>query len=151
MPGYNFSIQCIDHEIQVNPSFVIPKLYTNPEVEQVVVLLLLGHDILKSSSIFIGKIQVKTKWLLGQAWLPEVEQVVVLLLLGHDILKSSGIFIGKIQVKTKWLLGQAWLHLHTQYSIFCRIAKQFRLMDWWCPSVCLSVRLSVNILVNLCV
>ena len=25
-----------------------------------------------------------------------------------------------------------------------RIAKQFRLMDWWCPSVCLSVRLSVR-------
>ena len=37
--------------------------------------------------------------------------------------------------------------------IFGRIAKQFRLMDWWCPSVRLSVRPSVcpsvNILVNL--
>ncbi|KAK3107616.1 hypothetical protein FSP39_018349 [Pinctada imbricata] len=48
--------KCIDHEIQVNPSFIIPKLYTNPEVEQVVVLLMLGHDILKSSGLFVGKL-----------------------------------------------------------------------------------------------
>ena len=27
-------------------------------------------------------------------------------------------------------------------NLFGWIAKQFRLMDWWCPSVCLSVRLS---------
>ena len=36
---------------------------------------------------------------------------------------------------------------HFALSSFGRIATPFRLMDWWC----LSVRLSVNILVNLCV
>jgi len=32
----------------------MPELYTNPEMEQIVVLLLLGHEILKSSGLFIG-------------------------------------------------------------------------------------------------
>ena len=31
-----------------------------------------------------------------------------------------------------------WQDLSLSTIIFGRIAKQFRLMDWWCPSVCLS-------------
>ena len=47
--------QCYDPEIQINPSYVIPQLYTNPELEQVTVLLMLGHDVLKTSGLFVGK------------------------------------------------------------------------------------------------
>lgn len=50
--------QCVDHEIQVNPNFVVPKLYTNPELEQIVILLLLGHEIQKNSGMFVGKCQL---------------------------------------------------------------------------------------------
>ena len=41
--------------------------------------------------------------------------------------------VGKIKVAMHWLLKM----------VFGRIAKQLWLMDWWCPSVCLSVRPSV--------
>jgi hypothetical protein len=43
----------------VNPNFVVPKLYTNPEVEQIVILLLLGHEIQKNSGIFVGQSKMK--------------------------------------------------------------------------------------------
>ena len=36
-----------------------------------------------------------------------------------------------------------YIYMYTFIFIFGRIAKQFRLMDWWCPSVCPSVCLSV--------
>ena len=52
--GGEFS-KCFDPEIQVNPNYVIPKLYTNPELEQVTLLMLLGHEILKTSGLFVGK------------------------------------------------------------------------------------------------
>ena len=44
------------------------------------------------------------------------------------------------------LTGSKYKTSSINFEVFGRIAKQFRLMDWWCP----SVRLSVNILVNLC-
>ncbi|XP_076109890.1 dynein axonemal assembly factor 8-like isoform X2 [Mytilus galloprovincialis] len=53
--GGDFS-KCFDFDVQVNPSCILPKLYTNPEVEQIVVLLLLGNQILKSCGLFIGKL-----------------------------------------------------------------------------------------------
>ncbi|XP_060589717.1 dynein axonemal assembly factor 8-like [Ruditapes philippinarum] len=53
--GGEFS-KCFDPEVQINPSYVIPKLYTNPELEQITVLMLLGHDILKTSGLYIGKL-----------------------------------------------------------------------------------------------
>ena len=43
--------------------------------------------------------------------------------------------------ETKWCYFSQKLQKNS--SIFGRIAKQFRLMDWWCPSVCLSIRTSV--------
>ena len=46
--------------MQINPSYVIPKLYTNPELEQITVLMLLGHDILKTSGLYIGKTVLHT-------------------------------------------------------------------------------------------
>ncbi|XP_033757946.1 uncharacterized protein LOC117340288 isoform X2 [Pecten maximus] len=48
--------KCVDYEISVNPSFVVPKLYTNPEVEEVVVLLILGHNNLKSCGLLVGQL-----------------------------------------------------------------------------------------------
>ncbi|XP_060073808.1 dynein axonemal assembly factor 8-like [Ylistrum balloti] len=48
--------KCVDYEISVNPSFVVPKLYTNPEVEEVVVLLILGHSNLKSNGLLVGQL-----------------------------------------------------------------------------------------------
>lgn len=53
--GGDFS-KCFDPEVQINPSYVIPKLYTNPELEQITVLILLGNEILKTSGLFIGKL-----------------------------------------------------------------------------------------------
>ena len=55
------------------------------------------------------------------------------------------------------LLIHIWMSIPSlKKYFFGRIAKQFRLMDWWCPSVRLSVRPSVRPsvhqhLVNLCV
>jgi len=37
---------------------VIPQLYTNPELEQITTLILLGHNILKASGLFVGKHEV---------------------------------------------------------------------------------------------
>lgn len=81
--GGEFS-KCFDPEIQINPSYVIPALYTNPEMEQITVLLFLGHDAIKSSGQFIGKILGMVPYsklhqvlpfvdcfeLLGMKWLP---------------------------------------------------------------------------------
>lgn len=81
--GGDFS-KCVDHEIQVNPNFVVPKLYTNPEMEQIVILILLGHEIQKNSGMFVGKllgmipfgklttvVPLKEGFeLLGMKWLP---------------------------------------------------------------------------------
>ncbi|XP_053408690.1 dynein axonemal assembly factor 8-like isoform X2 [Mercenaria mercenaria] len=53
--GGDFS-KCFDPEVQINPSYVIPQLFTNPELEQITVLMLLGNDILKTSGLFIGKL-----------------------------------------------------------------------------------------------
>ncbi|OWF38942.1 uncharacterized protein LOC110465662 [Mizuhopecten yessoensis] len=48
--------KCVDYEISVNPSFVVPKLYTNPEMEEIVVLLILGHSNLKSCGLLVGQL-----------------------------------------------------------------------------------------------
>ncbi|KAJ8321417.1 hypothetical protein KUTeg_001030 [Tegillarca granosa] len=84
--GGDFS-KCIDYDIEVNPSsYIVPKLYTNPEVEEIVVLLLLGHEVLKSCGLFVGKLlnlvpyskspvisTVKDGFeLLGIKWLPSL-------------------------------------------------------------------------------
>ncbi|XP_052805856.1 dynein axonemal assembly factor 8-like isoform X2 [Mya arenaria] len=53
--GGDFS-KCFDPEVQINPSYVVPQLYTNPELEQVTALLLLGHTILKSSGLLLGRL-----------------------------------------------------------------------------------------------
>ncbi|XP_052272728.1 dynein axonemal assembly factor 8-like isoform X2 [Dreissena polymorpha] len=83
--GGEFS-KCYDPEVQINPSYVIPQLYTNPELEQITVLLLLGHNILKSSGILIGRLLGMVPYsrqpaslpflegleLLGLKWLPRL-------------------------------------------------------------------------------
>lgn len=43
----------------MNPNFVVPKLYTNPEMEQIVILILLGHEIQKNSGMFVGQCLLK--------------------------------------------------------------------------------------------
>ena len=48
-----------------------------------------------------------------------------------------------------WCFVAVILHVMLVCILYCiplfgRIAKQFRLMEWWCPSVCLSVRPSVR-------
>ncbi|XP_071094592.1 dynein axonemal assembly factor 8-like [Haliotis cracherodii] len=53
--GGDFS-KCPDYELQGSPSYLQPSVYTNPELEQVAVLMLCGHDILKSCGLLIGKI-----------------------------------------------------------------------------------------------
>ncbi|XP_046582634.1 dynein axonemal assembly factor 8-like [Haliotis rubra] len=53
--GGDFS-KCPEYELQCSPSYLQPSMYTNPELEQVAVLLLCGHDILKSCGLLMGKI-----------------------------------------------------------------------------------------------
>lgn len=51
----NSSFQCFDPEVQINPNYVLPELYTNPELEQITTFLLLGHDVMKTCGLLIGK------------------------------------------------------------------------------------------------
>ncbi|KAL3885198.1 hypothetical protein ACJMK2_025289 [Sinanodonta woodiana] len=83
--GGDFS-KCFDPEIQINPNYVLPQLHTNPELEQITVLLLLGHDILKSCGLFVGKLMCMLPYsrtptslpftegleLLGMKWIPSL-------------------------------------------------------------------------------
>ncbi|KAK3592482.1 hypothetical protein CHS0354_014980 [Potamilus streckersoni] len=83
--GGDFS-KCFDPEIQINPNYVLPQLHTNPELEQITVLLLLGHDILKSCGLFVGKLMCMLPYsrtptslpftegmeLLGMKWVPSL-------------------------------------------------------------------------------
>ncbi|XP_074653052.1 dynein axonemal assembly factor 8-like [Tubulanus polymorphus] len=45
-----------DNEIQPSPSYIAPKMYTNPELEEIVVIALTGHQMMKSMGIFVAKL-----------------------------------------------------------------------------------------------
>ncbi|ESO90664.1 hypothetical protein LOTGIDRAFT_233665 [Lottia gigantea] len=53
--GGEFS-RCPDYDTLSGPSYIQPALYTNPELEQIVIVVLHGFNIQKSSGLFIGQL-----------------------------------------------------------------------------------------------
>ena len=51
-------LQAPDHEIQPSPGYIAPSLYTNPELEQILVLSLTGLVFMKNLGQFLGKLRI---------------------------------------------------------------------------------------------